>query len=234
MNSSKTTKFSDEELERLKVWTLPGVNDDESEQEEEGQLPMVTVEQIEAIQKTAYDEGFAQGKEDGFQQGMEEGRKQGYDQGLKDGYEENKHLLQEQAAEFSRLMETLAEPFKDLDEKIEKELVKLSIAIATKLLRRELKTDPGQVVAAVKQGVEVLPMSSQKVTVTLHPDDAILVRNALELDTERSPWNIQEDPLITRGGCKIDTEQSHVDATVENKLSLVIAQVMGGERREDS
>jgi flagellar assembly protein FliH len=46
-------------------------------------------------------------------------------------------------------------------------------------------------------------------------------------------WTINEDPLITRGGCKIDTDVSHIDATVENRLAAVIATVFGGERNRD-
>jgi flagellar assembly protein FliH len=46
-------------------------------------------------------------------------------------------------------------------------------------------------------------------------------------------WRIVEDPLITRGGCKVDTEVSHIDATVENRLAAVIATLFGGEREHD-
>jgi flagellar assembly protein FliH len=42
-----------------------------------------------------------------------------------------------------------------------------------------------------------------------------------------------EDPLITRGGCKVDTEVSYIDATVENRLAAVIATLFGGEREQD-
>jgi len=67
----------------------------------------------------------------------------------------------------------------------------------------------------------------------LHPEDAGLVRSALSLDEMSPPWKIVEDPLITRGGCKVDTEVSHIDATVENRLTAVIATLFGGEREHD-
>lgn len=231
MNSSKTSRFSAAELESLLLWSVPDVSGaDVSEQSEadefgEESTLVLTVEGIETMQKQAYDEAFAQGNKDGFQQG--------FDEGSKKGYEENFHLLQKRATELVSLLESLSEPFKSLDEEVEKELVKLAIAIATQIIRREIKLDPGQVVAAVKEAINVLPLASQKVSFNLHPEDAELVRSALALDEMSPVWGIVEDPLITRGGCKVNTEVSHVDATIENRLAAVVATVLGGERQQD-
>ncbi len=140
--------------------------------------PILTVDEIEAMQKQAYDEAFAQGKEDGYQQG--------FDEGSKKGYEDNVQLLQKQDDDIVSLLESLSEPFKSLDEEVEKELVKLAIGIATQIIRREIKLDPGQIVAVVREAINVLPLSSQKISLNLHPEDAELVRSALSLD-EMSP-----------------------------------------------
>jgi flagellar assembly protein FliH len=192
-------------------------------------MPHLTVNEIESMQKQAYEEAFALGKNDGFQQGFE----QGLIEGGKKGYEDNVVLLNNKAAEFDALMESLAEPFKTLDEEVEKELVKLAIGIANQIIRREIKLDPGQVIAAVREAINVLPLSSQKIMLYLHPEDAGLVRSVLSLDEMSTPWGITEDPLITRGGCKVDTDVSHVNATVENRLAAVIATTLGGERERD-
>ena len=234
MSSSKAPKFTKDELKTLKLWDIPGVAHDgcDDEEEQEELLPVLTVEEIEAIQKQAYEEGFSQGKEEGFKQGKEEGLTAGYEEGLDKGYQENKQLLKDQSEQMKALMATLSEPFKDLDEQVENELLKLAIAIATQIIRREIKLDPGQVIAAVRAGVKVMPLASQKLILSLHPEDAELVRTSLALD-EATPWHINEDPLITHGGCKVDTEQSHVDVTVENQLASVIAKVLGGVRGED-
>lgn len=236
MSLSKVPRFSEAELESLLLWSVPDVaggdasEEDVSEQFEadefeEEPTPVLTVEEIEAMQKQAYDEAFAQGKKDGFQQG--------FDEGSKKGYEENLHLLQSQTATLVSLLESLNEPFKNLDEEVEKELVDLAIAIATQIIRREIKLDPGQVVAAVKEAINVLPLASQKISLNLHPEDAELVRSALALDEMSPVWRVIEDPLITRGGCKVNTEVSHVDATVEHRLAAVIATVLGGDREHD-
>jgi len=112
-------------------------------------------------------------------------------------------------------------------------LVNLAIGIATQVVRREIKIDPGQIIAVIREAVNALPLASQKLTLQMHPEDVILVKNSLALDDVSSPWNIVEDPLITRGGCKVKTETSNIDSTVENRLAIIVATVLGGEREED-
>lgn len=230
MSSSKGIDFSESELEALNVWRLPDApKSGEMVGNPSSSMPQLTVNEIESMQKQAYDEAFAQGKDEGFQQGFEQGLKDG----AKKGYEDNVELLNQKANEFISLMESLSEPFKTLDEEVENELVKLTIAIATQIIRREIKLDPGQVIAAVREAINVLPLSSQKIMLYLHPEDAGLVRSVLSLDEMSTPWGITEDPLITRGGCKVDTDVSHVNATVENRLAAVVATLLGGERERD-
>lgn len=240
MSSSRSPKFTESELQELNAWTeLENFGVQRSEPVEP-ELPTrtLTVEEIEAMQKQAYDEAFLHGRQEGFEQGKaegyEEGKKQGFEEGSRLGYEENLHLLQKQTAELVLLMETLNEPFQRLDDEVEDELVKLAIAIASQIIRREIKHDPGEIVAVIRDAIKVLPLASQKITLTLHPEDAELVRSALKLDDSLPPWRLLENPLISRGGCTVDTETSHVDATVENRLAAVVATVLGGDRQQDA
>ena len=236
MNSSKASRFSQSELASLSVWHMPDVSgqqepvDSTSKNSDPVTMSVLTVDEIETMQNQAYEEAFSQGKKEGYSEGFNEG----LTEGSKQGYEENVQLLQNKAAAFTSLLESLSQPFKDLDAEVEKELVKLAIGIATQIIRREIKLDPGQVIAAVRESINVLPLSSQKISLSLHPEDAELVRSALSLDEMSSAWKIVEDPLITHGGCKVHTEFSHIDATVENRLAAVIATLFGGEREQDN
>jgi flagellar assembly protein FliH len=232
MSLYKSSEFSPSEMESLSVWRMPdvpltseAVDLAKNKPFEPMAMQVLTVDEIEAMQKQAYDEAFAQGKEEGYNQGFNEGSRQ--------GYEENVQALQKKTTAFERLLESLDQPFKALDTEVEKELVKLAIAIATQIIRREIKLDPGQVIAAVREAITVLPLSSQKISLYLHPEDVELVRSALSLAEMSSAWRLVEDPLITRGGCKVDTEVSHIDATVENRLAAVISTLFGGEREHD-
>ena len=229
-SSSNRPRFTDSELESLRLWATPnfgadGHYEEEIEEEEvalveeEPLVPQLTVEEIEAIQQQAQTEGFAVGKEEGYKQGFVEGSKKGYD--------ENVHLIEVRTNQLVTLLESLSEPFKHLDDRVEHALANLAVKIAKQILHREIELDSGQVIAAVKAAVNALPIASQHITIYLHPEDAELVRFNLGLNDSPSAWKIIEDPSITRGGCKVDTDVSHVDATIENRLGTVLESLFG-------
>ena len=239
MSLSNRARFNDKDIQQADTWDgLVNFSADSGAKEK---APLLTVDEIEAMQQQAYKEAFEQGRQEGFKQGQEEGFKQGreagfkegYEEGLEKGYQENVDLLKQQAVEFNQLLESLNEPFKHLDECVEKALVEMVIGIATQLIRREIKTDKGQIVAVVKEAVKALPVASQNIILRLHPEDVTLVVKALKLEGHASQWRIEEDPLLTRGGCIVETDNSHVEATVENRLAAIVAKVWGGERQED-
>jgi flagellar assembly protein FliH len=235
---SRSTKFSPEELGAANAWTnWAQFGELEDAPAAPPPPPMLTVEQIEATQKQAYEEAYAVGKELGFeagqQEGYEAGLKQGREAGRKEGHEAMQQSLQTQIDDWAQLIATLERPLLQLDDAVEQALVDLVIAMVKQIVRREIKTEPGQIVAVLREAINALPVSDQKLTIHLHPDDAELVRTALRFDKELPSWRIHEDPLLTRGGCKVSTELSSIDATLENRLSAVIAQMLGGERQQD-
>jgi len=244
MSSSKDQPFSSSELESIGLWDVAkqiGKKKHPAILQSKKEKATLTVDEIEKMQQQAYDEAFAQGKKEGFDDGFKEGSSKGFEKGFsegkiegeKKGYDDNLHLIQKETAAFVSLLESLNEPFKDLDEEVEKELVNLAIGMASQIVRREIKIDPGQIVAVIREAVNALPVASQKLTIQMHPDDAELVKRSLALDHATSLWNIIEDPLVTRGGCKVKTETSNIDATIENRLAVIVATVLGGERDED-
>lgn len=175
-----------------------------------------TAARIEEIQRQAYEEAYALGR----REGLEQGRRQ----------------AQAQGERLDAILGLLAEPLRELDERVVEEVTGLALAIARHLVRRELRTDPGQIVAVVQQAASVLPVAARRVRVVLHPEDAATVREALSAAgrPERGgAWQIVEDPAMMRGGCRVETEHSRVDASVEKRLAAIAAELLGGERERD-
>lgn len=131
------------------------------------------------------------------------------------------------------LLSNLAQPFADLDQEVEKQLVDLALALARQLVRRELRIDPTQVIAIVREAVSVLPVSARDLRVHLHPDDAAIVREYLAPTENVAAWKLIEDPVMMRGGCRIVTPTSRVDARLETRLGKLVAELIGGERAND-
>lgn len=227
----RTKDFSNSELDNLSLWDAPLVadhNGDLAGKFANGQgnlLGLPTVEEIQSMQQVAFDEASEKGRQEGYEKGLEQGRKK--------GFEEGRSELDQRVNDFRNLAEQLSEPLKELDEQIETELVGLSIGIAKQLIRRELKTESGQIVAVVREAIQALPAYSRDIRVSMHPDDVELVRSALHVEESSPAWRLEEDPLQTRGGCRVETETSRIDASVESRLAQVIAAVLGGERKQD-
>ena len=230
--------------DNVSLWDLPIVSEGAATiipGSSETLLP--TAEEIEDIQaqayKEAYDEAFEKAKLEGVEQGKAEGQQQGYEEGKAEGYskglEEGQANINEKATHFSSLISTLAAPLEELDNDVENEIATLAMMVARHLIRRELKLDPSHVISAIRQAVDILPVATKNIAVFLHPDDATLVRESLTLsDEDEQRWKIVEDPMLSRGGCKIETEYSRIDASVEARINSVITQVIGGERGSDN
>jgi flagellar assembly protein FliH len=179
----------------------------------------LTAAQLEALHAQAYQEGFDLGRREGLAAGHQEGLRAG------------EREAQDRVRHLESLLRTLSGPLEVLDAEVEEALVGLTVAIARHLVRRELKLDPSQVIAVVREAVSVLPVAARAVRLHLHPSDAAIVRERMRLnDGEESAWQLVEDPGLTRGGCRVSTEVSEVDATVESRLAAVVASVLGEER----
>lgn len=201
--------ISREELDSVRRWELPSVESRSGGQ----RTALATAEELERLQQQAYDEGFALGREEGLRAAQDE--------------------IDQQVGHLHDLVQALQEPFAQLDREVETELVSLAMDMCRQLVRREIKADPGQVMAVVHEALAVLPVANRTVRLCLHPEDASLVRGALATPEGAKQLAVVEDPVLTRGGCRLVTENSQIDATVETRLAAIFARVMGGERESD-
>jgi len=138
--------------------------------------------------------------------------------------------LDAQARLFEASMAALSRPLALLDTDMQQKLAELSLAIARQLLRRELKNDPTQVIAVVRETVALLPAAARDVRVTLHPEDAALLRERLATPQAQGAWTIHEDPVMSRGGCRVTAEAAQIDARLETRLASVMAAMLGETR----
>jgi len=175
--------------------------------------------------------GFAQGLEDGrragYAAGNEEGQRAGYAQGLENGqrqgFSQGEKELKEKLARLEKLLTLLDRPFSELDQVVEEQTVALVVLIARRVIERELQQDPSIILSVMQKALENLPVARRNLRIFLHPEDVPLIQEAWT-DAE-NPINLISDPKIARGGCKIETDNSRIDATVEQRLNQVISQL---------
>lgn len=209
-------------------WQPPEMSQKKVKTEEVTAPPLLTAAQLEKLQQEAQKEGFELGRKEGFELGHREGLEQGQAEIAQKSEQATKVIEQ-----FEALLQTLNEPFEVLDDQVEQEILELVVAVVRQLVRREIKTDPGQIIGVVREALAILPSSSRNIRVQLHPEDADLVREAYALGDGELKWDLVEDPTLARGGCRVLTEMSQVDATLESRLNALIAPLLAGERSKD-
>ena len=161
-----------------------------------------------AIEKEAYEKGFAQGEKDGM------------DLGLK----KQEAILQH----FQRIIAEIQNQKKILWAQQERDLVKLVSTILRKLLRREIPC-PEEVIRQTLREAFRLAEDCKPIQVHLHPRDYdyLMARpDQLSLAmSERESGEIRflSDPSILRGGCFLETAYGDIDATMEGQLEEVLA-----------
>ena len=218
VNMKQSTKIiSSKTREDCKPWRAPNLNVSE---ESVFDYKLTEPEKIthrnqqQKIRQQAYEKSYAKGYMEGLAQGQKE--------------------IGVQLEYLQSIMATLAMPLPGFDDQLVDEMVQLSMSVVKQMVRRELKSSPGEVVAVIKEAISILPATSTDVTLELHPEDAELVRSALMNPDIESNWKINVDPVLTRGGCRVLTRSSRIDATVEARLNAVIASVLGDERMQDT
>jgi flagellar assembly protein FliH len=201
------------EKDDISSWSFPSFGEATVVDVDIGHIKAPTANDLEKLQQHA----------------IQEGSKRGYEEGLAKGLKAGESKITQQVKSLETIVQALAGPFEEFDERVENEIASLAIQISKQLIRRELKADSGQVVGVVKEAIAALPSSTQNIQLFLHPDDAELVKSVLSLDDD-ARWKLVEDPGITRGGCRVTTDVSTIDATIENRLLAIIAQALGDER----
>lgn len=139
-------------------------------------------------------------------------------------------VLEERIRRLDEVLGLLARPLEQLDAEVERELVRLAVAVGKQLARRELGVDPAQIIAIVRQSLAQLPVAAREVRVHLHPQDAATVREHLSATSAERVWTVIEDPALSRGGCLVQSESSRIDARFESRVAAIAAGALGDER----
>lgn len=128
------------------------------------------------------------------------------------------------------VLQAMSRPLAQLDDVVHSQIATLATVMTRALLRRELRTDPGQIIGIVRETVALLPASARGVRVLLHPEDAALVREKLSMAGPEQAWSIVDDPVLSRGDCRVHTEYAQVDARIETRLNEALSLLLGEER----
>lgn len=163
-----------------------------------------TVEEIEALQKQAYDEAVKAGHAEGLNKGMQE--------------------MTAKANKLQNMFNFLQQPLNELDVQVEQQLTELAILLAKQLLQKECSLDVKHIQKLVHDSLEYLPVKARDISVRLNAQDVELLNKA-EINTNAQSWKCVTDNSVTPGGCIIESSTSHIDASVETRVQQLVDQL---------
>lgn len=163
--------------------------------------------------------------------------RQSYSDSLKSGYEEGLKKAESEFNEYKQSLESLLgsmlEPFKEIDRDVIQTLTNLSISISRQIIRRELQINSEQVVSIVKEAIKLLPLDKSRLIIHLNPRDVNILRKVFNKDDIAESYSLVEDPSVEVGGCKVASEDSIIDATIDSQVAQIAANVLGSQRMVD-
>ncbi len=256
MSADKRQLWTSEELDAFEKWEMPdltgislrslgrdkisdeivGPVEDEEEEEVVEELELPTQEEIDSIKQDAYDQAYAKGKEqgtlDGLNQGREEGflkgKAEGYEAGLQQGHQEGLQQGQREIdaalAQLHNVLALLHEPIEQQSEELEQVLYDLLSRLVRLMTRQELQQDSAVVLDIIRESLELLPRNSDRIRVFVSAQDYDLANNQSMGSLDK--WQVHIDESMQPGGCRVETLNSLVDATVSSRLDDLLHQIV--------
>ncbi len=154
-----------------------------------GGVVLPTAAQVANIQQQAYDEGYAAGAQ----------------------------LAAREAQRMASLADSMAQAFQQLDQQVSQDVLTLALEVARQMLQQALKVNPEMLLGVINSAITSLPHFNQGAHLVMHPDDAALVRAKMGEQLAHGGWKIFEDSNIERGGLRVDTAHSQIDATLATR-----------------
>ena len=154
---------------------------------------------------------------------LEQGKRserESYNRGLAEGMAAGK---EQAAAELQPVLEKLGRSLVELSslrprirKNAEQDLIKLSLAIARRVLHRELTLDPESISGLIKVALEKL-QSREVSRVRIHPEYETVIRALLDR-YGASQMEVARDASLQRGDVLFETAQGTLDASIESQL----------------
>lgn len=155
-----------------------------------------------------------------LEQRVREAEAEGRKQGESVAREAADATIQAELAKIGRMMKDIVVSGSVLRRQAEEDLVRLSIAIARRILHREISVDPDALLGLVKAALSKLDQREIHMIRT-HPETVPVIRRALANAGGETTIEITADARADRGALLIETGRGQLDASVETQLEEV-------------
>jgi flagellar assembly protein FliH len=117
----------------------------------------------------------------------------------------------------AQTLEELSALRADMIRRTERQMVQLALAIASRLVHREITIDRGLLAGMARVALDRLGEHASA-TIRLHPDDYLAVTSV-----QTAPWASEQvrlvaDPQVSRGGCLVQSDFGFMDASADAQI----------------
>ena len=150
-------------------------------------------------------------------------RAQALDAARAAGYAEGRAAAAAEQARLQRLLETLAATIAGHEQQLVDEVLDLALVLARQIVGDAIALRRDILLPVVTAALRQLPQASQRIELIVNPSDFELVHGYVETATLAPRCHVVSNAAIAPGGCRIETEQCEVDATVGARWKRLLA-----------
>jgi flagellar assembly protein FliH len=155
----------------------------------------------------------------------------GYEQGERAGAEAGAKRAEAMLRRLAETIQELAEVRRSMVRQTERQMVQLALAIAKRIVRREVALDSDLTVTMARVALDRLG-DSTSVTIRLNPDDFEATCRQREAMLAGSHVTVTPDASVSRGGCLVQSDFGYVDASVDAQFQELARALLVEEGQE--
>lgn len=160
---------------------------------------------LAAVEREAFARGFAQGEVAGAEAAANRG--------------------EAMLRRLTQTLEEIAEMRAQIVRDTEQQLVRLAVAIARRIVQREMTMDPDLLRAIARVAMDRLGETTG-VTVRLNPDDHAAIAAGRDSAWGGGHVTVVADARLPRGGCRLESDGGTVDASVDAQLEEITKRLL--------
>lgn len=156
----------------------------------------------------------------------------GYEQGERAGAEAGAKRAEAMLRRLAETIQELAEVRRSMVRQTERQMVQLALAIARRVVRREVSIDSDLTLTMARVALDRLG-DSTAVTIRLNPDDFEATCRQREALFAGSHVTVTPDGSVSRGGCLVESDFGYVDVSVDAQFQELARALLADEGQEE-
>jgi flagellar assembly protein FliH len=214
-----------DQLGTVTGWNFGAVDEASDRQSAKIRAQVLALEQSRAAE--VHEAAVAQGHGQGYALGYADGFAQGQAQATLEGQRQLTEYIGAQgvdiAKNFEQIFASAQSQVAEQEQAMALGVLELACALARKVLRHELATNPNALQPVIREAMGLLAVDSKAAVVRMHPLDVDVLAGTLRQEFPGLQLNVLPDSAITRGGCVVEAAGTVIDGTVEKRWQRAVA-----------